>query len=332
MGISGHLCTEERNSPKRKPDVIILKKCIIFGGNGFIGSHLAESLVQRGYRVKVFDTFQSGTRNLSGILDEVEIIEGNFLDPHDVSKAVEGIDFLFHYVSTTNPATSVNDPVFDIESNVAGSVRLFQAAVRAGVKKVIFPSSGGTIYGKTKGEPLKESSPLNPVNPYAISKLAIERYLDYFHQSYGLEYLILRYSNPYGERQNPYAKQGVIPIFLNKIKNNEKPVIYGDGSAIRDYIYIRDAIDATVSAFESRTPERVFNIGSGQETSLNQLIGIMSDVTGMDCSPEYRKDTGVYLSKFVLDISRIQKETGWKPSVDLHEGIKRTWEWIQKLP
>jgi len=312
--------------------VIILKKCIIFGGNGFIGSHLAESLVHRGYHVKVFDTFQSGTGNLSGIRDEIEIIEGNFLDPQDVSKAVEGIDSLFHYVSTTNPATSVDDPVFDIESNVAGSVRLFQAAVRAGVKKVIFPSSGGTIYGKTKGEPLKESSPLNPVNPYAISKLAIERYLDYFHQSYGLEYLTLRYSNPYGERQNPHAKQGVIPIFLNKIKKNENPVIYGDGSAIRDYIYIKDAIDATISVFESRTQEHVFNIGSGQETSLNQLIAIMSDVTGRECTPEYIKDTGVYLSKFVLDVSKIKQVTGWEPAVGLPEGIKRTWEWIKELP
>lgn len=312
--------------------MIILKKCIIFGGNGFIGSHLAESLVQRGYCVKVFDTFQSGTGNLSGIINEVEIIEGNFLDGNDVSEAVEGIDFVFHYVSTTNPATSVDDPVFDIESNLAGSVRLLQAAVRADVKKVIFPSSGGTIYGKTQGKPLRESSPLNPVNPYAISKLGIERYLDYFHQSFGLEYLILRYSNPYGERQNPYAKQGVIPIFLNKIKKNEKPVIYGDGSAIRDYIYIKDAIDATISVFESKTNERVFNIGSGQGTSLNQLIDIMSEVTGKECIPDYMKDTGVYLSKFVLDISRIKQETGWEPSVDLDEGIKRTWEWIKALP
>jgi UDP-glucose 4-epimerase len=332
MGISGHLHTKEGNSPDRRPDVIILKKCIIFGGNGFIGSHLAESLVQRGYCVKVFDTFQSGTGNLSGIINEVEIIEGNFLDGNDVSEAVEGIDFVFHYVSTTNPATSVDDPVFDIESNLAGSVRLLQAAVRADVKKVIFPSSGGTIYGKTQGKPLRESSPLNPVNPYAISKLGIERYLDYFHQSFGLEYLILRYSNPYGERQNPYAKQGVIPIFLNKIKKNEKPVIYGDGSAIRDYIYIKDAIDATISVFESKTNERVFNIGSGQGTSLNQLIDIMSEVTGKECIPDYMKDTGVYLSKFVLDISRIKQETGWEPSVDLDEGIKRTWEWIKALP
>ena len=312
--------------------MIALKKCIIFGGNGFIGSHLAESLVQRGYHVKVFDTFQSGTGNLSGILDRIEVIKGNFLDRNDVSEAVDGMDFVFHYVSTTNPATSVDDPVFDIESNLAGSVRLFQASVRAGVKKVIFPSSGGTIYGKTRGGPLNESSPTNPVNPYAISKLAIERYLEYFHQSSGLGYLILRYSNPYGERQNPYARQGVIPIFLNKIKKNEKPVIYGDGSAIRDYIYIKDAIDATISVFESRTKERVFNIGSGQETSLNQLVTIMSEVTGRECIPDYMKETGVYLSKFVLDISKIKEVTGWEPSVDLLEGIKRTWEWIEALP
>jgi UDP-glucose 4-epimerase len=308
--------------------MIMGKNCIIFGGNGFIGSHLAESLVNRGYAVTIFDKFQSGTGNLSDILDEIEIISGDFLNRDAVSGALEGMDLLFHYISSTNPATSIADPVFDIESNIAGSVQLFQAAVKAGVRKVIFPSSGGTIYGKTGGEPIRESCPLNPVNPYAISKLAVERYLDYFFQSSGLEYLILRYSNPYGERQNPYAKQGVIPIFLNKIKNNERPVIYGDGSAIRDYIYIKDAIDATVAVVTGTTRERVFNIGSGQETSLNQLIDIMSEVTGKVCLPEYVNDEGVYLSKFVLDISRIKQETGWQPAVPLKDGIARTWEWI----
>lgn len=307
------------------------ENCIIFGGNGFIGSHLAEHLVERGYAVTVFDRFLSGMGNLAGMTDKIEVISGDFLNKDDVSNALEGMDILFHYISTTNPATSVQDPIYDIESNIIGSVHLLQAAVKADVRRVIFPSSGGTIYGKTTGEPIRESSLLNPVNPYSISKLAIERYLHYFQQSSGLEYLILRYSNPYGERQSPYAKQGVIPIFLNKIKNNEQPVIYGDGSSTRDYIYIKDAIDATIAVLESETRERVFNIGSGQETSLNRLIDIMSEVTGKECTPEYKNDNGIYLSKFVLDISRITRETGWVPTTSLYDGLSKTWEWINSL-
>ncbi len=311
--------------------MIKVKNCIVFGGNGFIGSHIAERLVKRGYTVTIFDKCQSGTGNLSGIIDKVEVISGDFLNKDAVSGALEGMDLLFHYISTTNPATSLENPIYDIESNITGSVQLFRAAVKAGVQKIIFPSSGGTIYGKTGAEPIRESCPLNPVNPYAISKLAIERYLDYFQQSFGLEYLILRYSNPYGERQNPYARQGVIPIFLNKLKNDESPVIFGDGSAIRDYIYIQDAIDATMAVLTSRTQERVFNIGSGQGISLNHLIDMMSEVTKKTCIPEYVGDGGVYLSKCVLDISKIKQETSWEPAVPLKDGIARTWEWIIAL-
>jgi UDP-glucose 4-epimerase len=145
-----------------------------------------------------------------------------------------------------------------------------------------------------------------------------------------MDYFILRYSNPYGERQNPLGNQGVIPIFLNKIKNNEHPVIYGDGSAIRDYIYIDDAIDATMAVLNSNTKETLFNVGSGQETSINQLLSVMSDVTSYKVDPVYRENSGIYLPKIVLDTSRIRKETGWYPKTDIKEGIKKTWEWIRK--
>ena len=205
---------------------------------------------------------------------------------------------------------------------------MFQEAIKAGIQKVIFPSSGGTVYGKNHDKPILESCSLKPVNPYAISKLAVDRYLHFFKEKYELDFTILRYSNPYGERQSPYAKQGVIPIFLNRIKNNEPPIIYGDGTAIRDYIYIKDAIDATIAVLKSNTKENVFNIGSGQETSLNDLIRIMSQVTDKECLPKYVDDGGTYLSKFVLDISKIRHETGWQPSVSIEDGIERTWNWL----
>lgn len=158
--------------------------------------------------------------------------------------------------------------------------------------------------------------------------MTIEKYLQYFNYVYGIDYTILRYSNPYGERQNPYGKQGVIPIFLNKIKQGEQPVIYGDGSMIRDYIYIKDAVDATIAALEKKTNDRIFNIGCGKGTSLNELIDIMSEVVGQKVAPVYIKSSGIYISKVVLDISLVKKEIGWEPKTDLRSGIQKLWDYM----
>lgn len=306
-----------------------MKKCIVFGGSGFIGSHLAEGLVEKGYDVTVFDNFKSGTMNLENIINEIEIIQGDFFNESEVNNALKDIDYVFHYISTTTPATAIKDPIFEIESNIIGSVKLFQKSIENNVKKIIYPSSGGTIYGNKTINLSRESDPINPVNPYAISKLTIEKYLYYFNYLYGLDYTILRYSNPYGERQNPLGKQGVIPIFLNKIKHGEKPVIYGDGSMIRDYIYIKDLIDATLAVFEKETSEKIFNVGSGMGTSLNELIDIISEVTGKKIMPTYVEDCNTYVPKIILDISKIQNEVGWEQSTQLRAGIEKTWEWLK---
>lgn len=308
-----------------------MKACLIFGGNGFLGSHLAEALVNKGYEVKIFDNFKNGMANLDAIIDKIDIIKGNFFNETDMSGALKDIDYVFHYISTTTPATATKDPIYDIESNIIGSVKMLQCAVRNNVKKIIFPSSGGTIYGEKANVPCRETDPVDPVNPYAISKLTIEKYLHYFNYTYGIDYTIFRYSNPYGTRQNPLGKQGVIPIFLNKIKHGEKPVIYGDGSMIRDYIYIKDAVDATIAVLEKKTKEKVFNVGSGKGTSLNELIEIMSDAVSQKIIPKYVENPGNYIPKIVLDISKIQYEVGWKPEVDLREGIIKVWKSIVLL-
>jgi len=267
-------------------------------------------------------------KNLVGIRDNIELVKGDFFSETDINGALQDVDYVFHYISTTNPATAVKDPIFDIQSNVIGSVKMFQYAQKAGVKKVFFSSSGGTVYGEPVSIPIKESAPTHPVNPYAISKLAIERYLDFFYHTYGMEYCILRYSNPYGERQNPLGNQGVIPIFLNKLKNNDKPTIFGDGNSVRDYIYIQDAIDATLAVIKKDMKNSVYNIGNGKGTTLNELIQIMRDVTGKEIYPQYIQDSGKYISKVVLDIEKIRNDTGWFPKTDIYEGIKKTWEWL----
>lgn len=304
---------------------------MILGGNGFLGSHLAEGLVKRGYDVRVFDSFQTDMANLETIKGKIEIMSGDFLDHADLLRALKGMDYVFHYISTTVPSTAVKDPIYDVQTNVIGTVRLLQLAVASKVKRVIFPSSGGTIYGEPNSVPVRETHALNPMDPYGISKLAIEKYLSYYNRAHGLDYLILRYSNPYGERQNPHGQQGVIPVFLNRIKMGERPVIYGDGSVERDYVYVGDATEATIAALERKTAHKIFNVGSGAGTSLNQLVKIMSGVAGKKIEPIYTEDTAVRVQKIILDVSRIRDEVGWKPRTGLQAGMEKTWRWITCL-
>lgn len=307
-----------------------MARCLVLGGNGFLGSHIAERLIQDNHIVRVFDTFSHGMQNLDSFRNQIEIFKGNFLHEPDLLAALEDIDIVFHYISTTNSVTSLKDPRYEVESNIIGSIRLFQNSVKAGVKKIIFPSSGGTIYGEPTTIPISEEALANPRNPYAISKLAIEKYLNFFYYTYGLDYVVLRYSNPYGERQNLAGSQGVIPIFLNKIKNGETPIIYGDGCAIRDYIYIKDAIDATLILFNRNCDDKIFNIGSGKGKSVNELIAIMAEVTGREITPQYYDDAGVYIQKIVLDITKVKTLTGWSPQTDIVDGIRHTWDWINR--
>lgn len=309
-----------------------MARCLVVGGNGFIGSHLSERLLREGYEVAVLDRFKSGVNNLWEISGQIEIFRGSYLDQELLRTAMKGMDYVFHYASSTTPATSIADPVYEIESNLLGSVRLLQIARDEGVKKVIFPSSGGTIYGEPKRLPVREEDCALPSNPYAISKWAVERYLHHFHELYGLDYLILRYSNPYGERQSPYGMQGVIPIFLNRIKHNQRPVIYGDGSMVRDYIYINDIIEATSILFERVIKDKVFNVGSGIGVSLNEIIKTMYSILGEEIRPIYEINSSrTYVTSIVLDIAKIETKTGWKPSTSIEEGIRKTWIWIKRL-
>jgi len=285
--------------------------------------------VSGGHEVIVFDHFRRDSSNLNKIIEKITIVKGEFDDPDVLTEAMSGTDYLFHYISTTTPVTATANPVYDLTSNVIPTLTLLKLAVESGVRKVIFPSSGGTIYGEGKTTPIPESSLLNPLNPYAISKMTIEKYLQYFYRRYGLDFLIIRYSNPYGERQNPQGTQGVIPIFLDKIKRGESPVIFGDGSSSRDYIYIDDAIDATLQLLESSRPAETFNVGSGTGTSLNELVAIMEKVTGETISPSYIPDDRDYIKKIVLDISKIRRSIHWSPKIRLPEGIGRTWEYIR---
>jgi UDP-glucose 4-epimerase len=302
--------------------------CLVLGGNGFIGSHVTEHLRECGHKVTVFDRVSNP---FVCPLSDVEYIYADFENETQLAKALAGQDVVIHLISTTVPATSNLDPVFDIQSNVVLTVKLLQACVAAGVKKVIFSSSGGTVYGIPQTLPIPESHPTNPISSYGITKLMTEKYLALFSHLYGIEYLVLRTANAYGERQNPQRKQGVITVFLWRLKHEESIRIWGDGSVVRDYIYVQDVAEACVQAAGKDTESHIFNIGSGVGRSLTEILDLLSQVTGLAPKLEWAVARPLDVPANVLTISLAQQQLGWQPTTDLYTGIQRTWDWLQTL-
>jgi UDP-glucose 4-epimerase len=299
--------------------------CLIIGGNGFIGSHLVDRLLQRGQSVKVYDRGLNECRVMPA---GAEYAEGELGNLGLLKEALEGVEVVYHLASTTLPKTSNDDPIYDVRSNLVDTIQLLEACVAGGVRKVIFPSSGGTVYGVTQTVPVSETHPTNPLSSYGIVKLAIEKYLKLFNHLHGLDYTVLRISNPYGPYQNPSSQQGVISVFLRRIYMGQPITIWGDGSVIRDYLYISDLVDALEIVAQAETQNKLFNIGSGCGISLNKLIELMSTVVEERPTVEYLPSRLVDVPTSVLEVSRARRELGWEPKIDLAEGIARTWEWL----
>lgn len=305
-------------------------KALILGGNGFLGSNIADALVDKGYKVSVFDSFIDSSKLKHD--NDIEKIKGDFVrDDKKIKKALKGADFLFHYLATTNPGSSAKLGVlFDAETNLIPTLKLLEYAVKNGVKKIIFPSSGGAVYGKVTKVPVLESHPLNPQSPYSVHKAAIEKYLYFYNYYHGLDYIAFRIANAYGPGQDPKGGIGFINVSLGKILNGQNPVIFGDGSIVRDYIYIDDIVEANILAIEKRTDEKILNLGTGTGRSLNEIIREMGKVLKKDIQPEYVEARKVDVKKVYLDVSKVKKELGWKPKVGLSDGIRKTSEWIKE--
>ena len=260
-----------------------------------------------------------------------ELFPGNFLNREDLRKALKGADYVFHYISLTTPGSSMNDPLIDVDTNIRGTVVFLEECVKAKVKKIIFPSSGGGIYGNQNKKLLSENDLLDPISPYTISKLAIEKYLEYFRINRSLDYLILRYSNPYGPGQNVVGSQGIIPIFLNLIKQKKPITIFGDGENVRDYIYIDDLVENTKKiAFRNNNKFRIYNIGKGEGVTINEVVRIIRKITGENVRIKKMPARGIDVRRVVLNTRRIQKEIDFKIRIELEEGIKKTWINIKK--
>ena len=300
------------------PDVLVV------GGNGFIGSHVVDSLATRGHSVAAFDRF--GVEPVRWSAAGVEAIAGDFLNIRDVREAVAGRDCVLHLLSTTDPATVEDDPTLDLRTNVTSSVSLFQACVDARVGSVIFASTGGAIYGD-QGEKhrFSETDPTYPVSPYAIGKLAIENYLRYFRRRHGLDSTVLRLSNPYGPRQNPNKRQGIIPIFLRQLALGRPLTVLGDGSMVRDYIYVADLAEMVAATVQQRPRHSLYNVGSSVGHSVLQILDAVRQVTGREPTVTHRPQPSTFVNRVILDTSRFRSEFGTLPARSLTDGIAETW-------
>jgi UDP-glucose 4-epimerase len=306
-------------------------RCLVLGGGGFIGSHLVDALIARGNFVRCFErqhVVSLGGKHASD--PNFELFEGDFISEADVEAALEGCDVCFHFVSTTQPKSSNADPVFDVESNLLGTLRLLSHAVKNGLKKIIFISSGGTVYGNPQLTPIPESHPNNPLCSYGITKLAIEKYLGLYHELHGLDYTVLRLANPFGERQRTHASQGAVAVFLGKALRGETIEIWGDGSVIRDYIYIQDVVSALLAALDVPSEERIFNIGSGAGLSLNEVLDTIELVTQRPTQRRYVASRRFDVPASVLATERAKTALGWSPQTTFKDGLTRFAAWLEK--
>lgn len=304
-------------------------RCLVLGGKGFIGSHLVDALLADGHFVRAFDRPNVISLSKKIVASNYEEIEGDFASEADISAAVVGCDICFHLVSTTLPKSSNADPVFDIETNLMGTVRLLNHAVENGIKKIIFLSSGGTVYGRPLYTPINEAHPKNPICSYGITKLTIEKYLGLYEQLHGLEYTVLRLSNPFGPRQRIHASQGAVAVFLGKALRGETLEIWGDGSVVRDYIYISDVIQSILRSIECTGNERVFNIGSGKGLSLNEVLDGIEVVIGKKTDRRYTSPRDFDVPVSILSIDRALSKLDWSPQKAFLDGLRHTAEWMK---
>jgi len=300
-------------------------KILVTGGAGFIGSNVVDALVKDGHEVIVLDNLSTGKEE--NINPEVKFYNIDLLD-------IESLEFVFrefkpdvvnHHAAQIDVRKSVEDPAFDAETNIIGSINLFELSINYGVKRIIFSSTGGALYGEPDKLPANEDTPIEPISPYGVAKYCSENYLNYFKRLYGIERVILRYANVYGPRQDTLGEAGVVAIFTGKILKGEKPVVYGDGTQTRDYIYVEDVVEANVLALNGK--EGTYNIGTGKETSVNELIEVFSKVLGREIKPEYATPRKGEVHRISLDADMAKRELGFVPKYSLEEGLKKTIEW-----
>lgn len=302
-------------------------RCAVLGGGGFIGLNLCQALVEAGATVRAMGR----SRQPLVVIQDLQWVSGDLRDPLAVLRAVQGCDVVFHLVTGSSPAASNKAPIKDLEINALGTLNLLDICRQQNIKKVIFISSGGTVYGVPQQLPIIESSATNPICAYGISKLAVEKYLALYHHLYGLDYLILRVSNPYGRFQylKPEKKQGVVATFLKKALAGEPLEIWGNGDIVRDYIYVGDVIEALIKSIDYDGKKRIFNIGSGVGKSINEIIQSIEILLDKTVEKHYKPGRSADVPVNILDISMAVHEMQFNPTVDWMTGLQKTMDWLR---
>jgi UDP-glucose 4-epimerase len=298
---------------------------VVLGGCGFIGSHVVDELKSAGHDVTVVS--RSPERSRPPVVG-VKYHHFDFRNKNALAATIAGCDAVLHMISSTVPATGDLDPGLDIASNLIPTIALIEQMLAVGVRRLLFLSSGGTVYGPPEAIPISERHPLRPINSYGIVKVAIESYIGLYARSRGLLPLILRPTNPYGERQGHEGTQGLVNTLLRRALSGDPIEIWGDGSIIRDYLHVQDLARLCVKASESNVTG-VFNAASGIGTSVREMLQAVTDVTGRKLNVVYRPGRSVDVPISVLDRSAAKRAFDWEPVVDLHAGLAKTWEWHQ---
>ncbi len=303
-------------------------RILLTGGAGFIGSHVADQLLACGHEVAIVDDLSTGKRENvpEGIpFYELDIRSG-------CAEAFEKFEpeALCHHAGQMDVRRSVREPDFDADVNVLGTLRLLENCMRYGTKKVVFASTGGAVYGEQREFPALEDHPLYPVSPYGVSKLAGERYLHYYHVQYGLSYLALRYANVYGPRQDPHGEAGVVAIFCGNLVDGRESTINGTGEQTRDYVYVEDVARANVLALEGEAPSGAYNIGTGIETSVNELYDILRKASGKDLPPAHGLAKPGEQLRSSVDPTAAGRVLNWRPKTDLATGLEKTLRYFEE--
>jgi nucleoside-diphosphate-sugar epimerase len=300
---------------------------LVTGGAGFIGSNIVEALVSRGEKVRVLDNFSTGKReNLSLLMDKIELVEGDIRSYHLVRQAVEGVDHVLHQAALPSVPRSVKDPITTSEVNVSGTLNILEAARDEGVERVVYASSS-SIYGDLETLPKTEDMLPKPLSPYAVSKLAGEKYCQVFTQIYGLKTISLRYFNVFGPKQDPTSQYAaVIPKFISAIRDGKNPVVFGDGEQSRDFTYVENVVHANLLACGERSAEfsgEVFNIACGKRITINQMIEFINHSLGKHVKPSYAKPRTGDVKHSLANIGKAQQLLGYGVQVEFQEGLKR---------
>ncbi len=304
-------------------------KILVTGGAGFIGSHIVDELIEKGHSVAVVDNLSTGKKE--NINDKAKFYKKD-IQSEEISSIIEKENpgVVFHYAAQIDVRKSTQDPTKDAKTNILGSLNVIESFLDKATnpKHLFFASTGGAIYGEAEQIPTKESYKEEPLSPYGVAKLAVEKYLKFYNNTHDLKYTSFRFSNVYGPRQNSKGEAGVAAIFTDQILAGEQPIIFGDGKQTRDFVYVKDVVRANMIALE-KEKEGVYNISTGEETSVNEIFNYLKEITGKELPEKHGKAKEGEQRRSCLDYSRAKKELGWKPEYNTKDGLKETVEWFK---